>query len=252
MQTHILIGLRVTAVTLVLTGIVYPCLVTAVARALFPRQANGSLVTDESGRVVGSALIGQGFGKPRYFQPRPSAAGDKGFDGAASGGSNLGPTSRKLRDRVRADLERLRQDNPDAAPPVPDELVTTSASGLDPHLSPAAALWQVPRVAQARGIAPERVRAILESMIEGRDLGLLGEPRVNILLLNLALDRQFGRVADMSTARSCRMQRHLAPRTGGRQPTNVQPGRGLPSAQDRRPGVAGCGHHAKCNAISAS
>jgi len=194
MRRHIIIGLRVTAVTLVLTGIVYPCLVTAVAQVLFPRQASGSLVTDESARVVGSALIGQRFDKPWYFQPRPSAAGEKGWDATASSGSNLGPTSRKLRDRVRADIERLRKGNPDAAGPVPDELVTTSASGLDPHLSPAAALWQVPRVARARAIAPERVLAILESMIEGRDLGLLGEPRVNVLLLNLALDRHFGRV----------------------------------------------------------
>jgi K+-transporting ATPase ATPase C chain len=192
MRKTIIIGLRVTAVTLGLTGIVYPCLVTALAQALFPRQASGSLVTDDSGKVVGSALIGQRFGKAWYFQPRPSAAGD-GFDPTASGGSNLGPTSRKLRDRVRADIERLRKDNPEAIGPVPDELVTTSASGLDPHLSPAGALWQVPRVARARGIAPQRVRAILESMIEGRDLGVLGEPRVNILLLNLALDRQFGR-----------------------------------------------------------
>ena len=192
MRKTIIIGLRVTAVTLGLTGIVYPCLVTTLAQVLFPRQASGSLVTDDSGKVVGSALIGQRFGKAWYFQPRPSAAGD-GFDPTASGGSNLGPTSRKLRDRVRADIERLRKDNPEAIGPVPDELVTTSASGLDPHLSPAGALWQVPRVARARGIAPQRVRAILESMIEGRDLGVLGEPRVNILLLNLALDRQFGR-----------------------------------------------------------
>jgi potassium-transporting ATPase KdpC subunit len=193
MRETLLVGLRVTAVTLVLTGVIYPLAATGLARVLFPRQANGDLVTDEKGQVVGSALIGQGFVRPWYFQPRPSAAGERGWDAAASSGSNLGPTSRKLRDRARAAVERLRRENPDAAGPVPGDLVTASASGLDPHLSPAAALWQVPRVARARGVAPERVRAIVEARLEGRDLGLLGEPRVNVLLLNLALDRQLGR-----------------------------------------------------------
>jgi len=193
MRETLLIALRVTVVTLLLTGLAYPLAVTGVARVLFPRQASGDLVSDEKGQVVGSAQIGQPFVKPHYFQPRPSAAGEKGWDPTASGGSNLGPTSRKLRERVRADLERLRKENPEAVGPVPDELVTASASGLDPHLSPAAALWQVPRVARARGVEASRVRAIVEANLEGRDLGVLGEPRVNVLLLNLALDRQLGR-----------------------------------------------------------
>jgi K+-transporting ATPase ATPase C chain len=188
----IVVALRVTLVTLVLTGLLYPLAVTGLAQLLFPRQAEGSIVKDERGREVGSALIGQGFSRPCYLQPRPSAAGERGWDAAASSGSNLGPTSKKLRDRVRAALERLRRENPEARGPVPDELVTTSASGLDPHLSPGAALWQVPRVARARRVAPERVRAIVESWIEGRELGFLGEPRVNVLLLNLALDRHLG------------------------------------------------------------
>jgi len=194
MTKALLIALRTTAVTLVLTGIMYPYVVTGLAQLLFPDRANGSLVTDEHGQVVGSELIGQGGTHPAYFQPRPSAAG-AGYEATASSGSNLGPTSKKLQDRVTQDLERLKEENPDAPGPAPIELVTTSGSGLDPHLSPQAALWQVPRVARTRGVAPERVRAVVEAYSEGRDLGLLGEPRVNILLLNLALDRQFGRPA---------------------------------------------------------
>ncbi|HPS03676.1 MAG TPA: potassium-transporting ATPase subunit KdpC, partial [Candidatus Sumerlaeota bacterium] len=148
-------------------------------------------VKDESGRTVGSELIGQNFTRSAYFQPRPSAAGT-GYDALASGGSNLGTTSLKLRDRMTEDTARLIEQNPQASEPVPAELVMASGSGLDPHLSPEATLWQVPRVAEARKIAPERVRLVVESKIEGRDLGLLGEPRVNVLELNLALDSQFG------------------------------------------------------------
>jgi len=194
MKKASLTALRTTAVTLILTGIIYPFVITGLAQILFPWRANGSLVTDERGQIVGSELIGQGFTHPAYFQPRPSAAG-AGYDATASSGSNLGPTSKKLQDRVVQDLERLTEENPAAPGLVPVELVTTSGSGLDPHLSPQAVLWQIPRVANARGIAPERVKAAVEAAIEGRNLWLLGEPRVNVLLLNLALDRQFGRPA---------------------------------------------------------
>lgn len=182
----------VTLVTLVLTGLVYPIVLTGLARVLFPARAEGSLVRDEAGNVVGSELLAQPFARPPYFQPRPSAAGDKGYDPTSSGGSNLGPGSKKLQEAAAARLDALVKDNPDAKTPPPVELVTASGSGLDPHLSPAAALWQAPRVAKARGIALDRVRAIVEDNVEGRDLGVLGEPRVNVLLLNLALDRRFG------------------------------------------------------------
>ncbi len=147
---------------------------------------------------MGSELIAQGFANPAYFQPRPSAAGEKGYDATASSGSNLGPTSKKLQDRINDDLKRLKEQNPDVAAPVPAELVTASASGLDPHLSPQAMLWQLPRVAKARGVAPERVKAVVESNVEGRTFGILGEPRVNVLRVNLALDRQFGRPAPLA------------------------------------------------------
>jgi K+-transporting ATPase ATPase C chain len=192
MRREILIALRATVVTLVLTGLLYPLAMTAAAQAIFSQKANGSLVRNEKGVVVGSALIGQVFAMPAYLQGRPSAAGN-GYDATASSGSNLGPTSKKLRDRVQADVERLHKQNPDAIMPVPGELVTTSASGLDPHLSPEAALWQVPRIAAARQVAPDRIRDAIASRIEGRDLGVFGEPRVNVLEVNLALDQRFGK-----------------------------------------------------------
>ena len=151
-----LIAARVALFTLLLTGVAYPLLVTGLAQVFFPYQAGGSLVRDDRDRLVGSALIGQRFSRPAYFQPRPSAAGEPGYDPTASGGSNLGPTSQKLRDRAISDLERLKKANPEAAAAVPAELLTASASGLDPHLSLAGALWQAPRVAKARGVAPER------------------------------------------------------------------------------------------------
>ena len=194
----VLPALRATVVTLVLTGLAYPLLMTGLAQALFHRQAGGSFVTDGAGKVVGSEFLAQAFSMPGYFQPRPSAAGEKGYDPLASGGSNLGPTSKKLRDRAAAALERLQQENPDAHGAVPVELVTASGSGLDPHLSPGAALWQAQRVAHARGVSFDRVRALVDEYVEGRDLGILGEPRVNVLQLNLALDRRFGTMGGVS------------------------------------------------------
>jgi len=193
------IAIRTTIVTLVLTGLIYPFVMTGVAQVLLPWRANGSLLTDEKGGVIGSELIAQGFANPAYLQPRPSAAGEKGYDAGNSSGSNLGPTSKKLQDRIKEDLKRLKEENPDASDPVPSDLVTASGSGLDPHLSPQGALWQVPRVAKARGIAAERVKAVVDSNVEGRTFGILGEPRVNVLLVNLALDRQFGRPAPLPT-----------------------------------------------------
>ena len=195
MKSVTAVAVRTTIVTLVLTGLIYPFVMTGLAQVLFPWRANGSLVTDEKGQVIGSELIAQGFANPAYFQPRPSAAGEKGYDAASSSGSNLGPTSKKLQDRIKGDLKRLKDENPDATGPVPADLVTTSGSGLDPHLSPEAMLWQVPRVAKARGITGERVKAVVDANVEGRTFGILGEPRVNVLLVNLALDRQFGRPA---------------------------------------------------------
>ncbi len=185
-------ALRATAVTLVLTGLLYPLVMTGVAQGLFHRRASGSLVTDDAGKVVGSELLAQSFSTAGYFHPRPSAAGDKGYDPLSSGGSNLGPTSKKLRDQASAALDSLGKENPEATDPAPVELVTSSGSGLDPHLSPKAAAWQAPRVARARSVSLDRVLALVEEYTEGRDLGILGEPRVNVLALNLALDRRFG------------------------------------------------------------
>jgi K+-transporting ATPase ATPase C chain len=193
MKNVFAIAIRTTIVTIVLTGLVYPFVMTGIAQILFPWRANGSLVTDEKGEVVGSELIAQGFANPAYLQPRPSAAGEKGYDAANSSGSNLGPTSKKLQERIKKDLRRLKEENPDSAGPVPADLVTASGSGLDPHISPQGALWQVPRVAKARGISTERVEAVVTANVERRTFGILGEPRVNVLLVNLALDRQFGR-----------------------------------------------------------
>ena len=190
MKNDLLVALRMTLVTLVMTGVLYPLAVTAVAQAAFPWRANGSLV-ETQGRVVGSELIGQGFAKPGYLQGRPSAAGS-GWDAAASSGSNLGPTSQKLRDRVLGDRERLTAENPHAPGPVPVELLTTSGSGLDPHLSPDSALWQAPRIASARQVSEDDVRRVIDEHVEGRALGFLGEPVVNVLRVNLALDQRFG------------------------------------------------------------
>ena len=191
MLTHLLPALRLTAVLTVLTGIVYPATVTGLARLLFPAQARGSLIT-VGGTVVGSRLIGQSFARPEYFHPRPSAAGATGYDAAASSGSNLGPTSRKLIDRVQAAVAQYRAENGGYAGSIPADVVT-AASGLDPHISPANADIQAPRVASARGVAAGRVRQLVAAATERPWLGFVGEPRVNVLELNLALDRQLGR-----------------------------------------------------------
>jgi K+-transporting ATPase ATPase C chain len=191
-RDHFMPAIRATLVTLLLTGVAYPLLCTGLAQVLFPSRANGSLLSDDAGRAIGSVLIGQGFASAGYFQPRPSAAGDKGWDANNSSGSNLGPTSKKLRDRVTAEVGRLKAENPDASGEVPAELVATSASGLDPHLSPEAVRWQLLRVARSRGVSPERIAPLIGDQLEGRDFGFLGEPRVNVLLLNLALDRLLG------------------------------------------------------------
>jgi len=188
MWQQLLPGLRMTLVMTVLTGLIYPLAVTGLSQVLFRDKANGSLIT-VNGQVVGSELIGQNFTKPEYFQPRPSAAGNDGYDATASGGSNLGPTNRKLIDRVQASVDKFHKDNPGYQGAIPADLLTTSGSGLDPHISPASAEAQAERVAKARGASLDHIRALIDSHTEGRDLGFLGEPRVNVLLLNLDLDR---------------------------------------------------------------
>ena len=181
------IAILMTIATTILLGIIYPLVVTGLAQVLFPYKANGQLI-GRNGTVVGSAIIGQGFSSAEYFHSRPSAAGN-GWDAANSGGSNLGPTNQKLLDRVKADVATAQADNPGT--PVPIDLVTTSASGFDPDITPASAEFQVPRVAKARGTRVEQIRALLARHIAGRQLGFLGESRVNVLELNLDLDRQF-------------------------------------------------------------
>ena len=177
-----------TVVTTVLFGLGYPLVVTGLAQVIFPDKANGQLIRGADGAVIGSRLIGQPFVSPGYFRSRPSAAGANGYDATASSGSNLGPANPKLIDRVKADVEKLQQEN--EGKPVPIDLVTTSGSGLDPHISPAAAEFQVPRVARERGIGEDELRRIVAEHREGRQFGFLGEPRVNVLELNLALDER--------------------------------------------------------------
>ena len=185
---QLMIAIRVTVAFTLLTGVAYPLLVTGLAKAVFPHQAGGSLI-QANGKTTGSELIGQRFTRPEYFHGRPSAAGSDGYDGLASGGSNLGPTNKALVDRVQADLKKFRDENPTFTGPVPADLLTGSGSGLDPDISPASADAQVARVAAARGMNPDALRQLVAAHTEDRQFGLLGESRVNVLKLNLALDQ---------------------------------------------------------------
>jgi potassium-transporting ATPase KdpC subunit len=187
MLSEIKPAILITLILTVITGMLYPAAITGLSQVLFSHQANGSLLT-ANGKVIGSSLIGQNFSKPEYFHPRPSAAGDKGYDGMASGGTNLSPTNPALQKRLTDSADAFRKENPTFSGPIPADAITTSASGLDPHISPDTAFAQCDRVAKARNVPVEQVRSLVQSHIEGRQLGFLGEPRVNVLLLNLALD----------------------------------------------------------------
>jgi K+-transporting ATPase ATPase C chain len=180
-------AILITIVLTILTGIIYPLAVTGIAQTIFRKQANGSLI-EQNGKVIGSEIIGQNFTKPEYFHPRPS---QNTYDAANSGGSNLGPTNPALADRLKKDAAQFRKDNPDYTGPIPADAITASASGLDPEITPANASAQAARVAKARGASPDAVQNLVAANTQGRDLGFLGEPRVNVLKLNLALDRQY-------------------------------------------------------------
>jgi K+-transporting ATPase ATPase C chain len=186
MKKNLIISVLMTIATTILLGIIYPLVVTGIAQVIFPKKANGQLV-EVDGKMVGSRILGQSFTSPRYFHSRPSAAGN-GYDATASNGSQYGPTNRKLIDRVKGDVAAAQADNP--ATPIPIDLVTASASGLDPEISPAAAAFQLPRVAKARGISQAQLQQLVAKHTAGRQWGFLGEPRVNVLELNLDLDRQ--------------------------------------------------------------
>jgi K+-transporting ATPase ATPase C chain len=186
MKRNLLISIWMTLVTTVLLGIIYPVVVTGLAQLLYPRQANGELIQRPDGSVVGSHLLGQPFTSPGYFHSRPSAAGPAGYDPMASGGSNLGPTNKALIDRVSGSVQSLSAENPGA--PVPVDLATASGSGLDPHIFPASAEFQIPRVARERGVKEDELRALVAKHTEQRQLGFLGEPRVSVLELNLELN----------------------------------------------------------------
>jgi K+-transporting ATPase ATPase C chain len=185
MKKNIITAVLMTVVTTILLGIIYPMTVTGLAQVIFHHKANGQLIT-RNGVVIGSRIIGQPFSSAKYFHSRPSAAGN-GYDAGNSGGSNLGPTNRKLVDRVKGDVAALQAENP--GKPIPVDMVTTSASGLDPDISPASADFQAPRIAHERGMSEDQVRQLIAQHTEGRQLGFLGEPRVNVLELNLALDK---------------------------------------------------------------
>lgn len=190
MLNHIRPALVMVVLFTGLLGVAYPLAVTGVAQAAFPSQANGSLVKDADGKVVGSALVGQAFVQPAYLHPRPSAAGD-GYDASASSGTNMGPLNADLAARVKDDTARLKAENPTGA--ITADAVTASASGLDPHVSPQYAAFQISRIAKARGVKEAQVREVIENHIEGRTFGVLGQPRVNVLLTNRALDARLGR-----------------------------------------------------------
>jgi len=190
MTQQLLPAVRATFLLTVLTGLVYPGVVTGLCQILFSDKANGSLVKKD-GQIVGSVLIGQNFSRAEYFHPRPSAAGVNGYDPTASGGSNLGPTSQKLYDRVKASADEFRKENPTFAGPIPSDAVTASASGLDPEISAANAEAQIARVSAARGVKKEEIERLVASETKQRELGLLGEPRINVLEVNLTLDRLF-------------------------------------------------------------
>jgi K+-transporting ATPase ATPase C chain len=183
-------ALKMAALLTVLTGLIYPFAVTGVCQIFFHHQADGSLIV-QNGQIIGSALLGQNFTRPEYFHPRPSAAGNSGYDPTASGGSNLGPTSRKLYERIKAAAAQFRKENPDYTGPIPADALTTSASGLDPDISIANANAQAARTAKARGASVSAVRSLVASLTKNRELGFLGEARVNVLELNLALDKRF-------------------------------------------------------------
>ena len=189
MKKNLITAVLMTVVTTILLGLIYPLVVTGLAQVIFPDQANGSLIKRVDGTLIGSRLIGQPFSSAGYFRPRPSAAGTSGYDAGASSGSNLGPTNQKLIDRIKSDVEKLQAENPGV--PVPIDLVTTSGSGLDPHISPAAAEFQVPRVARERRTSEEQIRSVVATHTSGRQFGFLGESRVNVLELNLDLDQRF-------------------------------------------------------------
>ena len=186
---HVVTSVLYTIVTVIALGVIYPIVIWGLGTLLFHHQAAGSLITGPNGTVIGSELVGQNFTKPQYFQGRPSAAG-KGYDPTATGGTNFGPTSKKLIDGTKSAIDALKKANPDATGPIPMDLVTSSASGIDPDISPEGALYQAPRVAKVRGMSLDAVRAVVAAHVTPRQFGLLGEPRVNVLDLNRALDAQ--------------------------------------------------------------
>jgi potassium-transporting ATPase KdpC subunit len=186
--SHLVPAVLLTVVTIVVFGLIYPTVVWAIGSVAFPSQTYGSLIRDDKGTIVGSTLLGQLFTKPQYFQGRPSAAGKNGYDPTQTGGTNLAPTSKKLIDSVTAAVAALKKANPDATGDIPPELVTSSASGVDPDISPEGAYYQIPRIAKARSVSQDAIRAIVDAHVQGRTFGILGDPHVNVLELNRALD----------------------------------------------------------------